>query len=320
MEIKNILAVRNDRLGEFLLNIPAFRALKTSFPGSKLILAVDPYLGELAKSIGFVDEVIPWENRKHKISEILAFAGDLRKRKIDACVIFNPSAEFNLISFLSATPVRAGYARKWPFLLTKKIADKKYLAIKHEVEYNLDLAGMIGAKTEDKNIFLEITGNLPPDLSAKLSPGKSRGLVAVHPWTSDPVKEWPQEHFHELIQGLLKNNFKVIIVGGKQERNKDQKFIGDSADIVNLTGETTLPQLAAVLKRCKLLISADSGPVHLAAAIGTRVIAIFRNDLPGKTAKRWGPWGQGHKVMEKNNLSGITAREVIDNALRALES
>jgi ADP-heptose:LPS heptosyltransferase len=68
-----------------------------------------------------------------------------------------------------------------------------------------------------------------------------------------------------------------------------------------------------------LLVSGDSGPVHLAAAVGTPVLALFRNDLPGKTAKRWGPWGEGHTVIEKSSLEDITVNEVVKMIMEKLE-
>jgi len=72
------------------------------------------------------------------------------------------------------------------------------------------------------------------------------------------------------------------------------------------------------LKRCALLVSGDSGPVHLAAAVGTPIVALFRNDLPGKTSKRWGPWGKGHTVIEKENLEDISVDEVFEKVKQRL--
>jgi ADP-heptose:LPS heptosyltransferase len=83
---------------------------------------------------------------------------------------------------------------------------------------------------------------------------------------------------------------------------------------VDLVNKTSLVELAQVLKQARLLISCDSGPMHLGAAVGTPVVALFRNDLPGKTARRWGPWGPGHAVIEKSRLEDISVEEVLDKA------
>jgi heptosyltransferase-2 len=311
---KNILAVRNDRFGEFLLNIPAFRALKEGYPNAKLTLVVNPYVSQLAKLIDFVNEIIIWENKKHSLRQILKFSQELKAKKFDLCVIFNPSKEFNIISFLSGIPIRIGYNRKLAFLLTRKINDEKHLGHRHEVDYNLDLLKPLGIKTEDKALSLNINACLMNDFYRGLNLENDDNLVAIHPFTSDPLKEWPLENFRILSERLAQElNKKIIIIGGNEELTKSKDFFNNlNRRIINLTGKTNLTELAGLLKKCKLLISGDSGPVHLACSVGTPVIAIFRNDLPEKSPKRWGPWGKGHMVIEKNNLYDITVDEVFD--------
>ena len=122
-----------------------------------------------------------------------------------------------------------------------------------------------------------------------------------------------------MAKEILKDtDLKVIIVGGEEELGKSKEaFVG--LGVIDLTGKTSLLQLGAVLKICKLLISGDSGPIHLASAVGTPVLAIFRNDLQGKTAKRWGPWGKGHSEIEKNCLLDIKVDEVFQKAKEMIE-
>lgn len=315
IKIKKILAVRNDRFGEFLLNIPAFKALKQSFSEAKLTVVVNPCAQELAQGIDSIDEIIVWENKKHKFSEILRFSKQLKSKKFDLCVIFNPSCEFNIIGFLAGIPMRVGYARKWDFLLTHKIEDKKYLGEKHEIEYNLELVNLIGVKSKDTSLSLKVEDN---GLFDEFAIGKT---IVIHPWTSDPLKQWPIENFVELAKELTRGlNLKVIIVGGKEEFIKSQKyFVNLNNNIINLTGKTTLKELAVLLKKSKLIISGDSGPVHLSSAVGTPVIAIFRNDIPAKSPARWGPWGGKHIIIDKTNLSDITVIEVVNKIKEILD-
>jgi len=321
-QIKNILCVRNDRFGEFLLTIPAFRALKKRFTPSRLTLVVNPYVEELAGQVDGVDEVMLWENRRHSFSEILAYALALKKKRFDLCVIFNPLKEFNIISLIAGIPVRIGYSHKFDFLLTHTIEDTKYLGQRHEVEYNLELASLSGAASDDKtlalNVDIDSVGGLANQLHAL---GPSR-LIAIHPWTSDPVKQWPVDNFKELTRILAsQKQFNIVIIGGKDEVPRATELCSNLnyPNILNLTGKTTLVQLAALLKRCAVLISGDSGPLHMACAVGTKVIALFRSDLPGKTAKRWGPWGEGHEVIVKKSLDNITVDEVLGRVKEVLE-
>lgn len=317
MAPRNILAIRNDRFGEFLLNIPAFKALKQTYPQAKLTVIVNPCIQEIAQCLDYIDKVIPWENKKHTFSEIIKFSSRLRKKNFDTCIILNPSKEFNIVSLIAGIPVRVGYDHKWAFLLTNRLPDKKYLGDKHEIEYNLDLVGLIGAKLKDKNLSL----NIPDDIIAELPMiTKAESYVVVHPYTSDKIKQWPIERFSELAERLTHlPNLKVILIGGKEELIRfGTDMFNKSTHLINLVGKTSLKELAVVLKKSKLLISADSGPVHLASCVGIPVIAIFRNDMWEKSAVRWGPLSKGSYVLEKNNLLDITIEEVFDKTKEIL--
>ncbi len=316
--VKNILLVRNDRLGEFILNIPAFRAIMARFPNAKATVVVNPYLRELARHVDCVNEVIIWENKKHKLSEIVKFCRQIRKNKYDMCVIFNPSQEFNIISFFAGIPVRIGYNRKSGCLLTHKISDKKHIGDTHEIEYNLELAALSGAKVNCQELFLDIGGDLG---WGGIDLPEHSPFIALHPWTSDAVKEWPINNFCALAKRIAAElNIKVFIIGARAGRQKDIQLPQNlGPGIVDITDKTTLIHLAGILKKCSLLISADSGPVHLASAVKAPVLAIFRNDMPGKTSKRWGPWGKGHIVVEKSDLCDITVNEVFDKVKEFFE-
>lgn len=287
--VKNILVIRNDRFGEFLLNIPAMRALKERYPQAKLSLAVSLAVCELAGVVECVDEVVVWDKVK----------GNLRKHKFDLCVILNPTKEAHWAVFWAGIPARVGYDRKWGFLLTHKLKDTKHLGNRHEVDCNLELVGSIGAKTLDKTPKIKVDDNLFREFIGQK-------IVAIHPFTSDPVKEWPIERFKELARRIKDElGLKVVMVG------LSQNVLDAGDEIVNMINKTSLLELAVLLKRCSLLISCDSGPMHLAAAVGTPVVALFRNDLPGKTAKRWGPWGKEHIVIEKADLADINVEDVL---------
>jgi ADP-heptose:LPS heptosyltransferase len=293
--IKNILVIRNDRMGELLLNIPAMRALKETYPQARLSLAVNSAVCELAGAVECVDQVVVWDEVR----------GNLRKYKFDLCVVLNPTKEAHWAVFWAGIPVRVGYDRKWGFLLTHKLKDTKHQGMRHEVDCNLELVGLLGAFMQNKSISIKVDETLFPELSVQK-------IIAIHPFTSDPVKQWPIQRFKELARRITQEvRAKVVFVGRVEDQGVPAVIdAGDS--ITNMINKTSLVELAALLKRCSLLISCDSGPMHLAASVGTPVIALFRNDLPGKTAQRWGPWGSGHVVIEKGNLLDISVEEVID--------
>ncbi len=236
--------------------------------------------------------------------------------------MLNPLKDMNILTYLSGIPIRVGYNRKCGFLLTHKMKDEKCLGLRHEVEYNLELVSLIGVKTEDKSLFFPVDNIQMDSLPEYFNINNYNNVVAIHPWTSDPVKQWPVQFFRDLAIRLMREQgVRVVIVGGKDELDKSTELFSDiDNNLINLTGKTTLMQLAAFLKKCRLLVSGDSGPVHLATAVGTQVLAIFRNDIPGKGPLRWGPWGEGNIIVGKGNLLDITVTEVFDKVKGALAS
>lgn len=315
--IKRILVVRNDRFGEFLLNIPALRALKETFPSASITLVAKPGVKELVEDSIYIDEIIIDDfSDKLNFWMLLRLVSQLGKQNFQMAVMLNPCKIFNLITFFAGIPIRVGYKRKWPFFLNKKIKDKKFEAKKHEVEYNLELVSLVGAKTNDLQITLPLRKNdlIKVDEFLVNQILNSDKLIAIHPWTSDEKKHWPLSNFITLINLLTAlPNLKIALIGGKENLDliSDDHF-NIKASVVDLVGKLTLRQSSCLLAKCKCLISADSGPVHLAAASGIPAIVLFRSQPPAVSAKRWGPWGKGHVIIQKENVQDITPGEVFD--------
>ncbi|MFA5118007.1 MAG: glycosyltransferase family 9 protein [Candidatus Omnitrophota bacterium] len=322
MGIKRIVVFRNDRFGEFLLIIPALEALKRMYPGASLTVVAHPSVQALARIIPGINAVIAWENRKHRFVEIIKFAFELRRGHFDLAVIFNPMKESHLVTFLAGISERLGYRRKWGALLTKSLTDTRDSGLKHEVESNCELLQCLGAVPKDHRLSLELEERLINDFLKEYPFAGSGNLVVIHPWTSDPVKQWPPENFSALVEMIgEKLDVTTVLIGGEQERLKDFTWKTNSRQkIIDLTGKTTLVQLAALLKKSRLLVSADSGPVHLAASVGTPVIALFRNDIPGKSPRRWGPWGKNNRVIAQPRINDITVAEVFEAVEEELRS
>lgn len=304
--IHNILVIRTDRIGEVLLNIPAIRALKQSF-NSSLSALVNPAVKELLVNTPEIDQILTFneEDWNKGILAKLQLLRQLRQMKFDLAVILNPAKRFHILTYLAGIPLRLGYSRKWGFLLTHKIEDKKYLGRKHEVEYNLDLVRLIGADTEDLQISIKVEpGDIQfvEDLLKRHRLEDKDLIVAIHPYSSNPAKCWPKENFAYVADELTTRfSAKVAAIGGVEERGQAFKFISQTKHPpINLFGKLSLRQLAVFFQKCALLISNDSGPVHIAAAMGTPTLVIFGRNIPGVSPKRWGPWGNGHIVLHKD--------------------
>ncbi len=313
--MRKIILLRNDRFGEFLLNIPAMRAVKETFPAARLHVAVAAGVAELARAVSVVDEVMICEPQSGSWLEEVKLVWQLHREKYDAAIVLNPSARAHRLVYLAGIPLRVGYARKHAFFLTRTRPDVKDQALKHEVEYNLDLAALLGCSTSNKMPELTVPVDVERHVIRKWGLDRAAGLVAVHPWTSDPLKQWPLGNFERLVTALAREHSRRVVMIGRAEAWQQGLSVPALPGIIDLCGRTTLLEAAAVLKQCAMLVSGDSGPVHLAASVGTPVIALFRNDIPGKTPQRWGPYGRGHVVIQKPRLEDITVEEVLTRIL-----
>jgi ADP-heptose:LPS heptosyltransferase len=209
-----------------------------------------------------------------------------------------------------------GYDRKWGFVLTHRVPDHKALGERHEVEYNLQLAAAAGVSVSTP------PWRFPPFQHEQAEVQQLLGrhgvpvqtpLLAVHPWTSNPSKRWPMERFRRLLEDLSQQfeGFSVVVIGGPQEQGVGRALLSPPIPrVVNLIGLLSITQLAALLEAAWLLISNDSGPVHLAAAVGTRTVVLFGVTSPATSPKRWGPWGDIHTVISKRSLQDIQVDEV----------
>ncbi len=309
--MKKVLVIRNDRFGEFLLNLPAIRAVKESYPGVQLSLAVAPMVEPIAGALPYVDQVLLLAPGRMGVTGMIRFALDLRRKKFDAAIVLNPTAEAHQAVFWAGIPLRVGYSRKYHRLLTHTLKDVKGLGRTHEVLNNLELAALLGCSTSDFSLRFNVPDIVEREALKTWGLERVKPYVVVHPWTSDPVKQWPQERFERLIAVLSGDMSKQVVILGRPEA-WHQKLSLPSVNVLDLSGKTTLLESAAVLKHAQVLVSCDSGPVHLAASVGTKCIVLFRNDMPGKNPERWGPWPvDRHCVIQRSCLEDIAVEEVL---------
>jgi heptosyltransferase-2 len=304
---KRILIIRTDRIGDVLLSTPVIKAIKDFYPNSFIAFMLRPYSREIIEGNPYVDELIIYDKYgQHKgILSSIKFANNLRKKRFDLAVILHPTNRVNLVSFFAAIPQRVGYNRKMGFLLTKKLEDKKYLGEKHELEYSLDVIRALGIEPKDKRLFMPIKqkSELWADhILNRHNLTRADKIVTIHPGASCPSKIWPPERFSQLANRLIEDyQARIFIVAGP----KDVELAGRVIDsinkpVVNLAGKTTVSQLASILRRCRLFISNDSGPVHISTAVGTPVISIFGRNQQGLSPRRWGPLGKEDKILHKD--------------------
>lgn len=305
---RRILISRTDRLGDVVLSTPVIKALREKFPQAYLAMMVSPGAKDIVEGNPYLDEVIIFDkDKKNSIGwrSMFGLAKFLRKKKFDLAIILHPTARMHLLIFLAQIPKRLGYDRKLKFLLTDKIKHLKQLGEKHESEYALDLVRYLEIEPLDKSLFVPISQESEiwvDNLFNQNEIKETDNLLIIHPSASCRSRVWPGERFAQVADKLVqKYNFKVIIVSGVEDVQKAEVVVKNMhTKVLNLTGKTSVSQLASVLKRCKLFISTDSGPMHIASALGVPVVTIFGRKQPGLSPKRWGPLGKSDKYLHKD--------------------
>lgn len=304
---KRILIIRTDRIGDVLLSTPVIKALRDNYPNAYIAMMVSPYGKNIVEDNPYLDEVIIYDkDGKHKSwQRSLKFARNLKKKRFDLAVILHPTNRVHLITFFAGIPHRVGYDRKFGFLLTDRIKHTKQLGEKHELEYALDLVRYLGIEPKDKALVLPIkpeSEEWAQELFEQEGIKKTDRLLAIHPAASCPSKIWPNERFANVADRLIERyGFKVLVVAGPKDLTVAGNIIKHMHNpVINLSGKTSVSQLASILKRCNLFISNDSGPVHIASSVGTPVISVFGRKQKGLSPVRWGPTGKKDKVLHKD--------------------
>jgi heptosyltransferase II len=306
---KKILLARTDRLGDLVLTTPAIKAIRKAYPDAYIAMVVRPYAYLVVKDNPYLDEVILYDKYGEHRSFIatIRFGMYIRRRGFDRAVIFHPTNRMHIIAYIANIPRRIGYDNKLKFLLTDKIKNTKHEGAKHEKDYTLDTLKPLGIEIAENELLVpvdDISKKQAEDILARHGFKKSDKIIAIHPGASCASKIWPSERFAKLSDLLItRHNVKIIILGGNDKRDMLcvdvlKKFMQNKAIFLN--GILDITQLAAVLQKAVVFISNDSGPVHVATAIGTPVVDIFGRAQPGLSPSRWGPLGLKDIVIHKD--------------------
>jgi heptosyltransferase-2 len=301
-----VLIIRTDRIGDVLLSTPAIKAVRDSYPNAHIGMMVRPYVEDVVDGNPYLDEVILYDkdNADKGILGTLRFVIRLRRKRFDIAIVLHPTLRSNLIPFLSGIPERVGYDRKCGFFLTKRLKDIKHRGEKHEIDYSLDILRSIGISAKDRSLYMPTKPEYERVIERFMDLSDISGrdvVVAISPGASCPSKRWPAFRFGRVADELIgKHNVKVVIIGGPADvKTVNEVKTGMVHSPIILSEEHSLGEVAALLKRCNLLISNDSGPVHIAVAVGTPVISIFGRLDPGLSPQRWGPVGPRDIVIHK---------------------
>ena len=296
-----------DRIGDVLLSTPVIKAVRDAYPESHIAFMVRPYAREIVEGNPYLNEVIIYDKSGSEKGLIgnLKFILALKKKDFDLALILHPTARTHIVTFLAGIPERAGYDRKWGILLTKKIPHTKHLGLRHEIDYTLDLLRYVDVKVAEKKLFMPIAPESEKRVGGifnRYGIKESDAVITINPSASCVSKRWSAERFAKVCDRLAGDRgARIIVISGADDKNFGDRVAGSMRQrSVNLSGQTSIADVASILKRSRLFISNDSGPVHIACAVGTPVIAIFGRSDRGLSPLRWGPTGARDIVLHKD--------------------
>jgi lipopolysaccharide heptosyltransferase II len=282
LNTKNILIIKISAIGDVILSVPSIRALKNKFPQTKIYCLVGKDSKQILQNCPFLDGLFIYDDKeKHKgLKGILEISKELRRYNFDIVIDLQNNRKSHIISFLSMAANRYGYDNgKFSFLLNHKVKELK--TDMSPVEHQFRTLKMLSI--DDTNRELELwpskenedyaKGLLDSYWVSKTEKIVGLNLSASKKWSS---KCWPIEKFAQLSNTLSNENIRIAITGTKEDLPLAEKLQNlTSAKLLIFSGKTDLMQLVALIKRCNVFITADSAPLHIAAAVGTPVVALF---------------------------------------------
>lgn len=334
-----ILVMRTDRIGDLILSTPAIESLRNLYPNAHIAVMVTSNTKAILENNPFIDEIIVYE-KKNRLLKNIVEAIKLRKRKFDIVIVLHPNNRSHILAFLSGARIRIGFKRNLGFLLTKTIPHNKQLGEKHESDYTMDIIRVLSANAMKGNLFMTFTKEdltQVKKLLGKFAIPENTNIICIHTGSSCKSRIWPLENFLTLAEKIVLgiSNTAVIFIGDKTVQEILKKHNFSNPKITSLCGILSLNQTLALIKLSKLLVSTDSGPVHMASCVDTPSITLFGRKNPGLSPKRWAPLGKNNIVIHKDVgcvickahncekellcLKSITPEEVYISAKKILE-
>ncbi|KAA0227352.1 lipopolysaccharide heptosyltransferase II [candidate division KSB1 bacterium] len=330
-KFQKILVIKLRAIGDVILATPVLDNLAAAFPHAAIDFLTEPASAPIVQHHPALHDVIVldrrgWAQLPHfaRLRASFAFMQKLRDKKYDMVFDLFGNPRSALLTYFSHAPVRVGYKFRVRRLAYNHLVVPRGDRV-HEVEFNLDALRALDIPIRTQNLRVEIAGDAQTEVAKwwreqKLEEAKPViGLNASGGWYT---KRWPLASFAQLGDRLARDcGATIILLWGSWDEQRDANEIARQMQApARLAPPTDLAQAGALLARLHLLVSNDSGPMHLAAAMKTRVVGVYGPTRPGLQ----GPWGEGHQVVFKAGLhclgcNGVTCKIKTHDCMQQLE-
>lgn len=317
---QNILVIDFGQLGDVILSLPALRAIREKFPDARITVAAGKSCTTALEMSGYANEILAVDRvalrdgaKLWSIGKIIKLVKDVRRREFDFVIDLHSLSETNLLGWLSKAPKRL-YGRRpgrsLDYLANFRPSPPTEDREKHATDRYLDVLIPLGIKNALREPVL-IPSSANQEAAEKfLRKNKADAgtrLVGLFPGAGHPSRRWALERFVTLADLLIRNDgVKVLVVLGPEEVELRKRVAKEFPRGVIVVEKLSLPDLAALLSRLSVLISNDTGPMHIAAAVGTPVVKLIGHP----TLNTYVPLGDQHTVIHGANIDAITVEDV----------
>lgn len=301
-EQRRILVIRTDRLGDVVLTLPVLPLLREWYPDAYLAMLLSRYTGEIVKGNPSLNAII-WDDTDGRPKPIGQLVKELRSYRFSSVVVVHPTARLAWLVARAGIPERIGTGyRAYSVLFTRRVFEHRKDARFHELEYNLHLLRALRPEFSAEGIVPRFDIRIDPDAAARVhgllaGTPPERPLIVLHPGSGGSAKDWPAESFASLAAQLAaQDQYRLAVTGGKGEQDLVRAVADAGKTTLVFSGTLTLPELAALCAEAKVMVANSTGPLHLAAAVGTRVVGLYPQ-ITGLSPARWGPYAPRKRVF-----------------------
>lgn len=289
---EKILVVNVNWLGDVIFSIPVYKSLQKNYPQASISCLAVPRVKEILECVPGIDEIIVYDEkgRDRGLFAKIGLVRKLQQKNFDRVFLLHGSWSRAFLMFLAGIPVRVGYQRKGRSRFLTHPVDHVGEDI-HKADLYLNIVESFGVPVWDKTSELRVPDNAKKEIARILEENgiqENERFAVVHTSGNWDLKRWPKNSWAELIKYLAAElKVKVVISEGPKELEWAKEIARLSqVDPVVLAGKTNLPQLMALLEKASLVISADSGPLHIASCVSREVIGIYGPTMPATTGPR----------------------------------
>lgn len=309
-DVRRVLAIRLDNLGDVLVTTPAIHAMRQSLPHAEITLLASPVGAQVGRLNPDISEVIvyqspqmdPWGKLPQDSDREQRMISLLKSKSFDAAIIFTSFRQSSLpqayMCYLADIPLRAAASIDGPgSLLTTRHKHPEIMM--HEVERGLDLVSVLGMTTGERDLVLHVPESARVQAFEFLSRHGARPsgpLVVIHPGCTMPARTYPWEMFAEAGDHLVEQlGATVVVTGGPDEAELVERVCGRMRNpAIACAGALPFPAFCALIEAADVTVTNNTGPMHIAAALHTPVVALFALTNP---PEQWGPWQVPHRLL-----------------------